>query len=325
MDNELISVIVPVYNSEKTIERCIKSVLAQTYCNWELILVDDGSIDKSCKIIDSFCNLDNRVKKLMKMNGGVSSARNFGINNSTGKYVTFLDSDDAYKNNYLEKMHESLIKNDAQVVICGYTRLPENKVTSIEDMVLSIDDLKNKFIKIFETNCLNIPWNKMYKREVIKSLFMESISIGEDLIFNLKNISLCSRICFISEPLYDYYLNDLNSLSFKYQENAFDAICEMQKTIKEFIGEAKFTENIRDISNWMFDDFWRCIDRLIRLSNKTNKQKKEILNTWFNTIYYKTLKVNLKYVNNSRKKILNIQNYYLLNLFIKVKNIKKGK
>lgn len=116
--DELISVVVPIYNVEKYIEKCIDSIINQTYTNLEIILVDDGSPDKCGKICDEYAKRDKRIKVIHKENGGVSSARNIGLDNLNGEYVTFIDADDYISNNYCEELLNALKTENADCVAC---------------------------------------------------------------------------------------------------------------------------------------------------------------------------------------------------------------
>ena len=119
----IISIIVPVYNVESYLERCINSILNQTFKNFELILVDDGSTDKSGEICDSFAGYDKRIRVIHKKNGGLSSARNVGLDVSIGKYIGFVDSDDWIDEFMYEKLYRNMIKTKSDIVICNFSRV----------------------------------------------------------------------------------------------------------------------------------------------------------------------------------------------------------
>lgn len=125
--NDLISIIVPVYNVEKYLNKCIDSIINQTYKNIEIILVDDGSTDNSGKICDEYLLRDSRIKVIHKNNGGLSSARNEGINISSGEYIGFVDSDDWVEPNMYEEMYKKILYSNADIVDCGYWKEYENK------------------------------------------------------------------------------------------------------------------------------------------------------------------------------------------------------
>lgn len=179
-----ISIIVPVYNAEKTIGRCVEALLNQSYNNIEIILVDDGSKDSSFSICKGYSELDKRVIVVQKRNGGVSSARNLGLDNATGEYVMFCDSDDWVESNWCEL----LINNyqEDSLTMCGFFSIDnENKRTEVcvEEEIKKIsraDYLDTKLLGGF------VPWNKIYSARVIKEnhlKFPSNLTLGEDKIF----------------------------------------------------------------------------------------------------------------------------------------------
>lgn len=193
--NPLISVVVPVYNVEKTIVRCVESILNQTFTNWELILVDDGSIDHSGIICDEYALKDNRVLVFHKENGGVSSARNMGLDKAIGKYITFVDSDDWIEKEFLEK----LLSN-----VCPDTDCIIGAMSDEDILILEKDKflyLKRMFISGFTT-----VWNKIFDRKFIESnnLRFEPIRYSEDFIFFVKAICMAKQIKYIKDALYHY-------------------------------------------------------------------------------------------------------------------------
>ena len=127
MNNELISIIVPVYKVEKYLEKCVKSILKQTYTNLEIILVDDGSPDNSGKMCDELAKVDDRIKVYHKKNGGLSDARNYGVERANGEYIGFVDSDDYIHECMYEKLYEAIKKSGTLIVECGVTRVYKNK------------------------------------------------------------------------------------------------------------------------------------------------------------------------------------------------------
>lgn len=183
MEKDKISIIVPVFNLENYIENCIKSLIAQTYNNIEIILINDGSTDNSAKILDKYSRLDKRIKLIHKNNEGVSKARNTGLNESNGKYITFVDGDDTVDENYVEFLYRSLIDNNADISICGHRDLKnENIIFETKDYIKlsnNIEALK----MLFETNYFSTTiWAKMYKRELFnENRFDETVAVAEDL------------------------------------------------------------------------------------------------------------------------------------------------
>lgn len=199
-----ISIIVPFYNSAKTIERCIQSILNQTYQNYEVILVSDGGDDGSEEIVKKYLEKDSRLRLINKGHGGVSRARNLGLEVASGDYIEFLDSDDHWEPNILQRMIETSKKNDADIVVCAFKH-PSLR-NYLGNKVLDTTS-KEGLMKYYQTTfAAVVPWNKLYKREVIKTLFDEEVSVCEDDLFNLANMFNTKKIVGIDDVLYHYYV-----------------------------------------------------------------------------------------------------------------------
>ena len=211
---DLVSIIVPIYNIEKYLIRCIESILAQTYKNIEIILVDDQSIDKSTEICDSYAKLDNRIKVIHKLNGGVADARNVGITTATGKYLVFIDGDDYVNKDMVEKLYNAVEVNDADIAICNYEYVNENGeiISSINRKVFEnnlneilIDEViywknYNDYDKIYYV----VLWNKIYKREVFGDLKFPKGKIHEDEAILHRLLNRCEKIVCLNEKMYNY-------------------------------------------------------------------------------------------------------------------------
>jgi len=214
-EEELVSVIVPVYKTQKYLDRCIKSIVGQNYNNIEVILVDDGSPDDSPKMCDEWAKKDKRIKVIHKKNGGVSSARNAGIKAANGKYVCFVDSDDEVESCYCLDLVSALKQTKAQLAVGLITNIRIDGTTSCisgEDLLVNIKDSKT-FKKVFVKYDLFSPCNKMFLKDKIKILFDEEKSYGEDLIFNLNYLKNIDSFYILNKPIYKYYQIE-NSLSF---------------------------------------------------------------------------------------------------------------
>lgn len=207
MKNSLISIIIPVYNVEKHIAKCIQSLLDQTYENFEAIIVDDGSPDNSIKIAKELAGNDSRFIFLEKENGGQGSARNMGIDYSKGLYLAFLDSDDYIESQYLEKTYEQMIEGNADICTCDVNVIEDNAISYI--IKNNVDEYysKNDFLLCLGT-VTSFMWDKLFKKELFDGMrFDESIRTYEDshfvfrLIFNKKIVS-------INQPLYNYVQRD---------------------------------------------------------------------------------------------------------------------
>lgn len=213
-----ISVIVPVYNVEKFLPRCINSILVQTFTNFELLLIDDGSIDKSGKICDEYARKDCRVRVFHKENGGVSSARNLGLKNIEGKYVTFIDSDDTVNCNYLFNMIKSS-NIEKCLIVTGCNVIERNgtiRKYELPDMISY--DICDTFSQL-EFFKHGSPWSKLFNASIIKSkhlffnLFLKNY---EDLIFCMEYLQYVDAIICVNANDYNYYKYE-NTLSSIYQ------------------------------------------------------------------------------------------------------------
>lgn len=208
MDNPKISVIVPVYNAEKYLRRCIDSILAQTFTDFELLLVDDGSNDTSGVICDEYRQKDFRVKVFHKKNGGVSSARNKGLDESRGTLIVFVDSDDWIAGTHLS----DLIKFSRNDIVIGGKTLSGSAVgvdSFNENTLVSKGNMGKVLSNVLSDNKLRVPWGKLYKRNIIETYklrFNQKMRIAEDTIFVQQYLSHCESACFIKSASYFYYI-----------------------------------------------------------------------------------------------------------------------
>lgn len=217
---ERVSIIMPVYNCEKYISIAINSVLDQSYSNWELIIIDDGSKDKSGYICDTYASRDSRIIVKHVSNGGVAKARNFGLKIAGGKFVHFLDSDDYISPNFLETMIKAIGGND--LAVCSVLTFPCNNIREYPDRVYSnLDDTAEDFETLYNNSFYNLPTNKLYIRALIDFEFPEDISLGEDLLFNLNYMKKCKGIRCVAEALFNYRILNDGSLSTKFPDNMF--------------------------------------------------------------------------------------------------------
>lgn len=214
----LVSVIVPVYNVEKYIHRCINSILQQTYKNLEVILIDDGSLDKCGMICDEYEKLDERVKVIHQENAGLSVARNTGLMNCNGEFITFVDSDDFISLDYIDVLYSNMDNFD--YVSCGFFRTDcEENVKSVfspvEEIVLTGEDALfeyySKAKRNVNINCVYV-WGKLYRREVWKGLYFPKGLIFEDIYLMPYILLRCEKVKFIPYRGY-YYRETPNSIT----------------------------------------------------------------------------------------------------------------
>lgn len=220
--NELISVIVPVYNVEKYLKKSLDSISNQTYENIEIIVIDDGSTDNGYIIYNQCKLLDNRIKIIFQNNGGLSAARNTGILNATGELLMFLDSDDYIENTMIEILYEKMLKDKSDLAVCNFNIVQEDKkVEIIKNSCLFAEEEKRMDNKqYFNTLILNqnpvlvVSWGKLYKKKIFNEISFTVNKIHEDEFVIHKIIDLCTRISYIEKPLY-YYLQRADSITGK--------------------------------------------------------------------------------------------------------------
>ena len=213
--NKKISIIVPIYNVEQYLDKCVESLVNQTYKNLEIILVDDGTKDKSGEMADLWSIKDDRIKVIHKKNGGLSDARNAGIKIATGEYIAFVDSDDWANYKMYEILTRNLEKYNADISVCAVKKVYEEDVVNEKQVV-------NKDIYVFtaeealenlidEGILKQTVWNKLYKREVIDGIYFEFGKIHEDEFWTYQIFGKCEKIVYTYEQLY-YYLQRSGSI-----------------------------------------------------------------------------------------------------------------
>ena len=261
----MISVIVPVYNIEKYLKRCIDSIIVQTYKNLEIILVDDGSTDESGVICDKYKDLDNRIKVIHKKNEGAAIARNIGIECAEGEYVAFVDSDDYIHPKMFELLHTTLVRNKADISVCDISDVPfdlESEQGVEEEHIIT--GKKSYFNEIAHQNLLYIViWNKLYKKELFKNIKFPEGRKYEDLWFSAIFFSNVKRAVFINNKLYYYYQRE-NSLSkekisMKLITDQIEAMENTCKVMKENGCYDSQKEMGRHVSNTIID-YYKNID-----------------------------------------------------------------
>lgn len=236
MANEMISVIVPVYKSENTLTRCVESVLYQTYTDYEVLLIVDGPPDQSGILAQSLESKHPKVRAIYQENQGVSKARNRGILEAKGDYIRFLDSDDYLSPDSLETLLGDMKQKECDFVVAGYHHLYYGRdILKRPSLSGNYEVIKcqNTILKLYEQGFLNMPWNKLYKKDLIKDGFPAEMNLGEDLIFNLHYLKSCKTIAVLQKPVC-YYVQDEkgSSLSTKRREDRMDIAFQLWKQTK---------------------------------------------------------------------------------------------
>ena len=323
-----VSVIVPVYNVEKYIEKCLDSLVNQTLKEIEIIVVNDGSPDNSQKIIDKFVKkYPNKVKSFIKENGGLGSARNYGLKHIKGEYVAFIDSDDFADLKMLEEMYNLAKKDNSDIVLCSNNLLDENnRILKIESAIIN-KKINNNLLKYKLA-----AWNKLYKKELLinnKFEFRSNVWY-EDVDFTTKVMINAKKVSFIDKPLYNYLLREgsiMNNSNLKRNKElclSFDEIidyCRKNDIYKKYYQEIEFL--------CIYNMYICGIVRILRTNNSMKDKKliineyKKYLNTSFNNfknnkyLSYMSVKYKIIY------KLINLKLYTLINIIFKIKNDKK--
>lgn len=261
-----LSVVIPVFNSEKTLERCLKSILNQTYSDWEVIAIDDGSTDESYSILTNYNLKDQRFKILKQSNHGPGFTRNKGIEMSTGDYIIFVDSDDYIDNVYFERVVNEATSNDSDVIFIDVILEDINgSIIRKEIMSKYKNSTKDRIIRHQMTG--KLPWGgcrKIVKSKIIKenNIKYSDDIVGEEALFSFKVINNAKKISFIEEAYY-HYVHYPNSQSTKGDNDPWGAVC---KNIKIYLEENGLIECYRTTINSFA--FTSLIVSIYRISNK---------------------------------------------------------
>lgn len=322
---DMISVIVPMYNAENTIVRCIESIITQSYNNLEIILIDDGSQDRTLQICREYIKVDARIKVYSQNNTGVSAARNLGINKAHGTFLQFVDSDDYIDPNMCSSLIQKT-QNNMDLVICGYNNLFNNRIESCKCMDLTVyklEDLEETFPFLLEKFMLQGPCNKLYRKDKIVEKFDCSLDLGEDLIFNLNYLSKINCITIISKELYTYVHENTNSLTEKFRVNGFDIAKKLYNYLISF-NHILFKDNVKIemvISTLFINEVLHHIKLLILEDNISKCEKFKYINSYFND---NNIKISLKKYKCSKLKnriLLSKKSTIIIYYYFGIKNI----
>ena len=281
----MLSIIVPIYNSSRFLDKCINSLVSQTYRNLEIILINDGSLDNSGEICNKWSLCDARIKVIHQSNLGVAAARNRGISVARGNYLMFLDSDDTLSLDACARVVEYAESNAADCVVFGF--LQESGTVwapKSECAYRNMKEFKKDFVFWLNSELLSSSVNKLYKRERVATTFPEGVSFGEDLIFSLNYIKHCDNIFFVPWPIYQH--NNLNEGSLTHtmrNENILD-IEKWQTEILQFIGNEPAANNVYD--KYLKDVlFW--LKRFYASFGNAKGEKRSFLRRWYNESHLK--------------------------------------
>lgn len=269
-----LSIIMPVYNAEETLRYSIHSILNQTYQDFELILVNDGSTDGSCTICDKFANEDTRIHVIHKENEGAGAARNAGLKIAKGKYVTFPDADDLCKPHMYEIMMGVMKDYNVDLTICSYENVKiDNKGICSGHQPQKLLDYQTKtkqesrelWFQIRSENIsqLNTPWNKIYKRDMIEKydVIFPDLRRAQDAVFNLYYYNHVTSVCVINQCLYQYNINDVQKTGKKFPKDVYQCFIEYNRVMEEIIsGWGLFTGSYKALcDNNLLGNIDNCI------------------------------------------------------------------
>ena len=333
--NPKISVIIPIYNCEKYIKECLSSLIEQTFKNFEIICINDGSTDNTLKILKEFKELDNRIYIFNQNNTGPGIARNVGMNKSKGEYLIFLDSDDIFKKTMIEELYIKIKENDSDVAICnsqnfeikkrGKKFFEKNYLINneiVKQKTFSSLDIKKDFFNLF----IWWPWDKIYKKKYIKNLGIEyqNLKSSEDLFFVASTVIAAKKITYLDKILINHRIGIKSSVSNSRQkswDNFYYALKELKKFIKEkglykrF--EQDFINYVASFSIWQLENINGISFELLY---------KKIKNEWWNEFGVTKYEKNYFYNHNLYKNIKFILNSNLKqidnSIIFKTNNIK---
>lgn len=250
-----LSIIVPVYNAAIYLPECIESILSQTFRDFELILVDDGSTDNSGQICAEYERKDSRVRVVCQKNSGVSAARNKGIELSQGLYVAFVDADDTIEQNMYSELHANAIRYNADIVICGYHEFSKTSRDVLYS--LPIEEIMDRHAVIHQLlysdllgqNIINSPCTKLYKKKIIheNGITFPKRRRGEDWLFNIWYLEKCNRAIYVNKPLYNYRRNETSAMA-NYMPEQYDLWKENRNVRRNLI------------KNYHFDIDWKILN-----------------------------------------------------------------
>ncbi|HGN9116714.1 TPA: glycosyltransferase family 2 protein, partial [Providencia stuartii] len=275
-----VSVIMPVYNAERYIEKSLLSLLNQTLSDFEIIIIDDGSTDKSLAIINNILeqNLKNKniITLISRENKGVAATRAEGISLAKGDYIIHIDSDDWVEHNWLQLMYETAIKNESDIVICDYTVVYNKKKHRVYQ---SCSSSRQENIEFLLTNKLsNSNWDKLIRRSILTKNninFKKNFNMGEDFLFTLKALFYSQKTTHISKSLYYYNKSNQNSLTYKYSEKALSDIIKVVEIAENFLKNENYLNKIKKSL-----DHFKFNIRVLHLINSKNNGIKVSMNLY---------------------------------------------
>ncbi len=259
---ELISVIVPIYKVEAYLDRCVQSIVNQTYTNLEIILVDDGSPDQCPQMCDTWAKRDARVRVVHKENGGLSDARNAGLSIAGGEYIAFVDSDDAVEPDYLSSLYQVMQQENADIAECGVLLVKEDgevlRERSCEEECLAMDRIEALRRLVLEQGVFQTVWNKLYRRSVIEGIQFEKGKYHEDEFWTYRVFARAQRIAVIRRPMYRYLQRSASIMGDGYSLKRLDGLEARAQRMRDLQKYSELAELTRQqfVLDCMYH--WQC-------------------------------------------------------------------
>ena len=277
-----VSIVIPVYNVEKYLHRCVNSVLNQTISDIEILLVDDGSPDKCPEICDELQKQYENIVVIHKMNGGLSSARNAGISKATGEYIGFVDSDDDVEPNMYETLYNTAIEYNADIVMADYIRVQNNGISKYITKYLDggvfnkqriINEIYPRLImgENIDYGPLLSVWQSIYKREFLQRnniVFDEAVRWSEDNIFSAMAGYKCNRLVYLKWRCFYHYWENQNSITTSYKRGAWDVYCTMNSHLAAFFSDKTEFNWDNQLKLHMIYYALVCLNQEKRISNR---------------------------------------------------------
>lgn len=291
----IISIIVPIYNVESYLERCIESILNQSFKEFELILVNDGSTDSCKDICNEYKKRDSRIVVVNKKNEGVSSARNLGLDLAKGEYIGFIDPDDFINKDMYKILFDTIQANNSDMVICDYYKVNEDDINKFRNLKCNCENIKIKNLNNLESidnlfltgEKFIYAWNKLYKRELFNDLRYEKGRIYEDEYLAHRILYKCNKVSIIEAKIYYYVQRKGSLVNSPFTVRRFDKVYAIKDRV-DFLREKKLT-NLEDKAEKSFIDYfvWNYFVAYQRLENIQSELK--ILKKMFNMVFFKSL------------------------------------
>lgn len=246
---ELISVIVPIYKVEQYMDRCVESLVHQTYTNLEIILVDDGSPDGCPAMCDEWAEKDSRIRAIHKVNGGLSDARNAGMAVATGEYIGFVDSDDWVEPGFYQTLYDLLQAHDADIAECGVNFIDENgkllrqrQFISTDKAMLRVDAIKHL---LKEDGIYQTVWNKLYRRETIGGILFEKGRLHEDDFWTYQIFDRAKKLAVTQQPMYNYFQRSDSIMGVGYRLKNLDGLEARHRQVDFFSSDPELADFVK--------------------------------------------------------------------------------